>query len=108
MLTCAYFFFLQNIENKIPKIKSLFIKYGVKRAFLFGSIAKGINTNKSDVDFLYSFPDDLDFETYSSNYFKLIEELEKLLNKRVDLVAEKTLKNPYLIESIEESKIQLL
>jgi predicted nucleotidyltransferase len=34
--------------------------------------------------------------------------LEKLLNKRVDLVAEKTLKNPYLIESIEESKIQLL
>ncbi|MFN7674538.1 nucleotidyltransferase family protein [Flavobacterium sp.] len=79
-----------------------------KKGFLFGSIAKGINTNKSDVDFLYSFPDDLDFETYSSNYFKLIEELEKLLNKRVDLVAEKTLKNPYLIESIEESKIQLL
>ena len=49
----------KNIENKIPKIKSLFIKYGVKRAFLFGSIAKGINTNKSDVDFLFSFHENL-------------------------------------------------
>ena len=38
----------KNIENKIPKIKNLFIKYGVKRAFLFGSIAKGTNTKNSD------------------------------------------------------------
>lgn len=98
----------KSIENKIPKIKSLFIKYGVKRAFLFGSIAKGTNTKNSDVDFLYSFSEDLDYETYATNYFKLIEDLEKLLNKKVDLVAEKTLKNPYLIDSINESKIQLV
>jgi len=38
----------------------------------------------------------------------LIEKLESLLHKKGDLVAEKTLKNLYLIESIEESKIQLL
>jgi len=38
----------------------------------------------------------------------LIEKLENLLHKKVDLEAEKTLKNLYLIESIEESKIQLL
>jgi predicted nucleotidyltransferase len=98
----------KSIEKNIPKIKSLLLKYGVKRAFLFGSVAKGTNSSESDVDLLYSFSEELDIETYAINYFKLIDDLEKLLNKRVDLVAEKTLKNPYLIESINESKIQLL
>ena len=98
----------KNFENKIPQIKSLFIQYKVERAFVFGSMAKGTDTLDSDVDFLYSFSKDLDIETYATNYFKLIEELENLLHKKVDLVAEKTLKNPYLIESINESKIQLV
>jgi hypothetical protein len=30
----------KNIENKIPKIKSLFIKYGVKRAFFLEALLK--------------------------------------------------------------------
>lgn len=98
----------KDIENKLPKIKALFLKYGARSAFLFGSIARGTNNSESDVDFLYSFSNDLDVETYSDNYFGLIKDLEKLLNKKVDLIAEKTLKNPYLIESINESKIQLI
>ena len=55
-----------------------------------------------------SFSEDLDYEVYASNYFNLLHDLEDLLKKQVDLVAEKTLKNPFLIESINESKIQLI
>ena len=98
----------QYIQNKLPQIKNLFIKYGVKSAFLFGSNATNSANKNSDVDFLYSFPEELDYETYSNNYFGLLKDLQLLLNKEVDLVAEKTLKNPYLIESINESKIQLI
>ena len=29
----------KSIEKKLPKIKALFIKYGVKSAYLFGSAA---------------------------------------------------------------------
>lgn len=98
----------KTVENNLSKIKFLFAKYGVKRVFLFGSAATGKFHNESDIDFLYTFSDDLDYETYATNYFLLLHDLEKLLKKNVDLVAEKSLKNPYLIESIDESKIQLL
>jgi len=76
--------------------------------FLFGSAATNKFHKNSDVDFLYTFSEDLDYETYANNYFSLLTDLEDLLKKQVDLVAEKTLRNPYLIESINESKIQLL
>lgn len=96
------------IKNNIPKIVALFKKYKVSSAFLFGSYATEKEKTASDVDFLYSFSADLDIETYANNYFSLADELEKLLNKKVDLVAEKTIKNPFLKESIDRTKIQLL
>ncbi|MCF8461171.1 MAG: nucleotidyltransferase domain-containing protein [Flavobacteriales bacterium] len=96
------------IENKLSDIRQLFRKYGAERAYIFGSATKDRLTAESDVDFLFSFPKDMDFVKYSDNYFALAEALEKLLGRKVDLVAEKTLHNPYLIESINESKVQLL
>lgn len=98
----------KQIENKLPQIKKIFAKYGAKNVYLFGSATTNKFHKESDVDFLYSFPEDLDYEIYANNYFNLLDELQNLLKKEVDLVAEKTLKNPYLIESINESKIQLL
>ncbi|QBN18720.1 nucleotidyltransferase family protein [Flavobacterium nackdongense] len=98
----------KQIETKLPQIKNVFTKYGAERVFLFGSAATNKFNENSDVDFLYSFSEDLDYETYANNYFSLLEELQALLKTQVDLVAEKTLRNPYLIESINESKIQLL
>jgi predicted nucleotidyltransferase len=98
----------KQIEIKLPQIKKIFSKYGAKNVFLFGSAATNKFMETSDVDFLYTFPEDLDYETYADNYYCLLDELQDLLKKQVDLVAEKTLRNPYLIDSINESKIQLL
>jgi uncharacterized protein len=99
---------IQVVEKNLPKIKSLFSKYGVTSAYLFGSATTDKFSKESDIDILFSFKEDLDYESYSNNYFSLLTELEIILKKPVDLVAEKTLKNPYLIESINESKIRLL
>ncbi|MBP9152607.1 MAG: nucleotidyltransferase domain-containing protein [Flavobacteriales bacterium] len=96
------------IENKLNGIRKLFRKFGAERAYVFGSAAKNQMTADSDVDFLFSFPKDMDYIKYADNYFALADALEKLLGRKVDLVAEKTLHNPYLIESINESKVQLL
>ena len=96
------------IEKNLTNIKSIFNKYDVKEAYLFGSAATNKFNDKSDIDFLFSFSDDLNYETYYNNYFSLLNDLEKLLNTQVDLVSQKTLKNPYLIESINESKIRIL
>ncbi len=96
------------VKNLLPEIKNLLQQYGVERAYLFGSAAKQTFQEKSDVDFLISFKKHLDYETYSNNYFNLLYSLQNLLKTDVDLVAEETLSNPYLIESINQSKIQLL
>ncbi|MBL7719260.1 MAG: nucleotidyltransferase domain-containing protein [Flavipsychrobacter sp.] len=97
-----------SVEQHLPGIKQLMLQYGVERAYLFGSAAKGTITEKSDVDFIIKFPDDMHYTTYSDNYFALAEALESLLQRDVDLVTEKTLKNPYLLQAIEKSKLQLI
>jgi len=96
------------ISNHLSEIKVLFKKYDVKEAYLFGSAAKNKLTENSDIDFLINFSNKTDFETYGNNYFDLLYALQDLLKRNVDLIAEETLSNPYLIESINQSKIQLV
>lgn len=83
-------------------------QYGVQRAYAFGSAVKGTMNDDSDVDFIISFPEDMHYTTYSDNYFALADALEGLLKRHVDLVTEKTLKNPYLLQSINSHKVQLI
>jgi hypothetical protein len=96
------------ISNHLSEIKILFKKYEVKEAYLFGSAAKNTLTKDSDIDFLINFSNKTDFVKYGNNYFDLLYALQDLLKRDVDLIAEETLSNPYLIESINNSKIQLL
>jgi len=96
------------VEENMPQIKRLMLQYGVERAFLFGSAAKGAMADNSDVDFIIKFPDDMHYVTYADNYFALADALESLLKKNVDLVTEKTLKNPYLVQNINRYKLQLI
>ena len=61
----------------------------------------------SDVDFLVRFSDEIDVLDYADNYFSLLEELENLLGKKVDLTTNKSLMNPVLIQEIDRSKVDL-
>ncbi len=96
------------IEQNLPEIKQLMKRYGVEKAYLFGSAAKGTMKQDSDVDFIIRFPDDMHYTTYADNYFALADALEALLKKDVELVAGETLQNPYLLQSINSHKMQLL
>jgi predicted nucleotidyltransferase len=96
------------VAEPIPLIKQLLLQYGVEQAYLFGSAVLGTMTEKSDVDFIIRFPADMPHNTYAENYFKLADALETLLQKKVDLVTERTLKNPYLLQSINRHKLALL
>ena len=71
--------------------------------YLFGSACtKDFNEN-SDIDILISFKE-ISIEEYTDNYFKLHHELEELFNRNIDLITDKSINNPYLIESIEATK----
>lgn len=96
------------VEQNLLQIQNIMRRYGVQSAYAFGSAVKNTMHADSDVDFLIKFPPDMHYETYADNYFALAHELEDLLKKRVELLAEETLSNPYLIESINSHKMAVL
>ena len=71
--------------------------------YVFGSASTEEYSVNSDIDLLISFKD-ISFEKYTDNYFELHEQLELLLKKKVDLITERSLSNPYFIASLEKSK----
>jgi predicted nucleotidyltransferase len=98
---------LKLIEDRITEIISLCKSHHVISIALFGSAAKGLTHVNSDVDFLVQFSDELPVLDYADNYFSLLERLEKIVGKKVDLISVKSLKNQILIEDIERSKVVL-
>ena len=79
-------------------------RHKVRRLELFGSAARGEGrSRKSDLDFLVEF-EPLPFGRYADAYFGLLEDLEQLFGRPVDLVVDSAIKNPYFRESIERTK----
>ena len=78
--------------NQIDQIKNLAVpilqRYGVKRAGLFGSWARGDMTGDSDIDILVETGDTMSlFE-----FVHLKHELEEALKRKIDLVEYQTIK----------------
>lgn len=92
------------IKDNVDNLKKLCISLGIKRMYAFGSVVSGRFRDDSDIDLLISFNDDLSIEQYTDNYFSLQYKLRNLFNRNIDLVTERTLSNPYFIESINETK----
>ncbi|MDR0612243.1 MAG: nucleotidyltransferase domain-containing protein [Dysgonamonadaceae bacterium] len=91
------------VEQNIAFVSELCKQHHVKNMYLFGSVPTNKSTPESDVDLLVNFGD-VNLFYYFDNYMELKEGLEKLFNRPVDLVEEKTVKNPVLRRSIERDK----
>jgi len=88
----------------IPQIRKLCEQHKVGRLYAFGSALTERFTDESDVDFLYTFKDDVPLLEVVNLYFNLQNDLEKTLCRSVDLTSEKDLKNPYFIKEIDATK----
>ncbi len=91
------------LTENIDKIRALCISYNVKSLFAFGSVCTDKFNEESDVDLLISF-NPMEYGDYADTYFELAERFENLLHRPVDLVTDKSLRNPYFIESINQTK----
>ena len=91
------------LKDKLQELKSLCADLKVKRLYSFGSVNSDSFMKNSDIDFLISFFDNLTVDEYTENYFNLHYKLRELFNREIDIITEKTLSNPYLIESIDET-----
>ena len=88
-------------------LEELCRSHRVRRLDLFGSAATGqYRPGESDLDFLVEF-EPLAVGTYADTYFGLLEALEALFSRPVDLVVESAIRNPYFRQSVEQTRTPL-
>lgn len=89
------------LQQKRPEILQLAAQYGANNLRIFGSVARGEATSKSDIDFLVDLPP-------SSLLTRLafIQDLETLIGTKVDVVTERSLPE-YLRPQIFKEAIPL-
>lgn len=91
------------IEDNKEKLKELCRRYNVKSLFAFGSVCTDKFNDQSDIDLLIAF-NAMDFGDYADAYFDIAEEFENIFKRPVDLITDKSLSNPYFINSLNKTK----
>jgi len=91
-----------NLDQIKPAIKDLCTRLRVKRLDIFGSATTERFAPDSDVDVLVVF--ERDGDGLFDRYFDLKEALEQIFKRKVDLITEASVKNPYFKQEIERTK----
>ena len=95
------------IQAYLPKVIELFKKHKIKNAYIFGSAVTEKFNNDSDVDFLVNLQDGLNPVDAGGHLWDLEYELKDLLHRDIDLLTERSLKNPYFISEINATKVAI-
>ena len=91
------------IENNIQKIIDLSKKHKVHKLFVSGSVLTNRLSENSDVDLVVDF-NKTEVSDYFDNFFDFKYALENLFGRKVDLLEEQTIKNPYLKKNADATK----
>ena len=95
---------LDLIEKNRHVLEQLCVRHHAARLELFGSAAQGhFNSESSDLDFLVEFLP-LEPGQYADAYFGLLESLQALFDRPIDLVMTRAIKNPYFLESLNKNR----
>ena len=82
---------LQEIKLVLSKHKQhLFLEYPIKTIAIFGSFARMEQNEKSDLDLIVDFNDNIGIR-----FIDLADEIESLIGFKVDLVSRNGIKNEY-------------
>jgi predicted nucleotidyltransferase len=94
---------LVDLERELEAIGELCRRYGVARLDVFGSVAENKATRDSDIDFLVEFTPEGRARAFH-NFFGLKDALVHLLNRRIDLVSRRAMRNPIMIAEVERTR----
>jgi|GEM_PF-290321 uncharacterized protein len=89
---------ISDIKKKIIPILK---KYDIKKASIFGSVARGEQNKTSDVDILVEPGRLMDFD-----FIDMKDEIEKILNRKTDLLTYKSI-HPLMKKNILNSQIKI-
>jgi predicted nucleotidyltransferase len=94
----------QIVRDKIVELKNICEKYAVSELFLFGSaLNEGFNA-QSDLDFAVVFNAKLTPLEHGGAFLDLLEELQNLFNRKIDLISYRVIKNPVFKEELDKTK----
>lgn len=92
------------IERNLVEIASLCQRHAVRRLAVFGSILRDdFEPASSDADFLVEF-EPTPAAVRMQNYLQLRDDLSSLLSRRVDLVEEGSIRNPYILQKVKDQE----
>ena len=93
------------LDEHHEALRRLCEQFGVARLEIFGSAAtgEGFDPAESDLDFLVEFVP-LEPEQHARAYVGLLAALEDLFGRPIDLVEPEAIRNPYLLDAVNESR----
>lgn len=91
------------IELNMNQIEALCRKYKVAKLWVFGSILTPRFNDDSDIDLSVIFHYDQIKDLFLT-FFDFIEELQNLLGRKIDLIDETSVKNPYFRRELDRTK----
>ena len=92
------------IESRRSQMAELCRRFHVRRMEVFGSAVGGdFDPDRSDVDLLVEF-EPLGPKNHANDYFGLLEALESLFERPVDLVSARAIRNPYFAASVDATR----
>lgn len=95
------------IQALMPQVIELLKKHKIKSAYVYGSVLNDRFNEDSDVDFLVNLKEGLDPVDAGGHLWDLQDELGELLQRPIDLLTERSLKNPYFIKEINATKFPI-
>ena len=94
---------MNKIEAVISEISNLCKLHKVKQLYVFGSVLTEDFNSESDIDLIVDFQQ-IPVEDYADNYFDFKFSLQNILNRPIDLLEQKAIKNPYFLKNINQHK----
>ena len=92
------------IEQHRAELDRLCREFNVRRLDLFGSAAKGrFNAVSSDLDFIVAFTDPA-ATGCADRCLDFAQALEKVFQRKVDLVTERSIRNPFFRETVQAAR----
>ena len=95
---------MELIRQHLKDVKKACLDSHVSELYAFGSILTDHFSDESDVDLMVSFDLDDPIE-YGESYFRLKFALEKILDRNVDLLEAKAIRNEIFRELIDRKKV---
>jgi len=93
------------LKDNIQQLVEICRRHQVSKLFVFGSaITENFNLESSDIDLMVKLLP-MSPEEKGEHLLDLWDELEELFQRKVDLLTDQPIKNPFLKKNVEKTKL---